>query len=93
MSCVSGGNLATTVFTYYNRGASGVASSDEELLGVAISGAELTLDSINSLSPLNMGNSITTTSPITMAILNTAYAYQLPGGSGSGALKCQPYPE
>ena len=28
MSCNSGGNLATTVFTYYARGADGVASSD-----------------------------------------------------------------
>lgn len=56
LSAVSGGSWAATAYTYYSRGAPGVADSDIELLGgQPVAAADLSLSGLATMPPRAMG--------------------------------------
>ena len=60
ISSISGGTWASSVYTFYARGAPGVAANDDELLGgPPVPAANLTLAALETMPPRYMGAAAT----------------------------------
>ena len=59
ISSISGGTWASSVYTFYDRGAPGVAANDDELLGSLADASDLTLSALATMPPRFMGAAAT----------------------------------